>query len=405
MKRGNRTENILALCTFITLVIAAVIGFNRGLSDITAHFHILLPGADIYEKSGFETYKAFNKASDIPVGYIVVKKFNGFGGPLKVAVSVNSAGNVVNAVVVEHSETPSWFNKVMASPLIESMKGKSYNDRFEIGNDVDAVTGATYTTRAVVQSIKEAGREIALNELYLPIPDEKPTRIQFGYPEFVLVLLLAVGAFGIKYASGITKKRIRWLIMLSSMAVIGFMVNHPLTLVDINKFLMGYWPDIHYQLYWYILIFGVLLIFLTTNKNIYCHYVCPFGAVQECLAVIGKAKSSHSRQYHGFYKWLRRSVVWSAVFVALIFRNPGISSYEVYSTLFSLTGTNREVLFLAIVLVFSLFVRRPWCKYLCPVPAFEDYLRFIKNRAKALFLTIGFTKPALNVVETTELNK
>jgi NosR/NirI family transcriptional regulator, nitrous oxide reductase regulator len=391
-KCSNRTENILALLTLVTLVLAAVIGFNRSLSDITDHFQTLLPEMDRYEKTGFESYVAYKQGSDQPAGYISINKSDGFGGPLKVAVSVDLEGTVVNAVVVEHRETPSWFEKVIKSPLIGSMKGKSYMDPFEIDGDVDGLTGATYTTRAVIQSVKKASREIALNELNLTKPVEKPVRIQWGYPEIVLMLLLAVAVFGIKTASGKTKKRIRWLLLLSGMVVIGFMVNHPLTLVDISKFLMGYWPDIHYQLYWYLLIFGVLLIFLTTNKNIYCHYICPFGAAQECLAVFGKARNFQSRQYHSAFKWLRRAVVWLAVFVALIFRNPGISSYEVYSTLFSLSGTNREVLFLSIVLLVSLFVKRPWCKYLCPVPAFEDYLRWMKTRTKTVFRKQGTQK-------------
>jgi len=33
-------------------------------------------------------------------------------------------------------------------------------------------------------------------------------------------------------------------------------------------------------------------------------------------------------------------------------------------------------------LIFSLFVTRPWCRYLCPVPAFEDYLGFIRDQVK-----------------------
>ncbi len=394
-KRRNKIENVMAICTLVTLVIAAVIGFNRSQSDITSHFQVLLPGADRYKKSGFETYKVFKHDSDLPVGYIAVGKSNGFGGPLKVAVSVDSTGTVINAVVVENRETPSWFDKVMKSPLLKSMTGKSYKDPFEIGRDVDGITGATYTTRAVVQSIQKAGREIALNELDLPKPDEKPPGLKIGYPEVVLVLLLAMGVFGIKAASGQNKKRVRRLLLLSGLAIIGFMVNHPLTLVDINKFLMGYWPDVHYQLYWYLLIFGVLLIFLTTNKNIYCHTICPFGAAQEYLAVFGKAKNYHSKRYHEVFKWLRRGIVWLALFIALIFRNPGISSYEVYSTLFSLSGTNREVLFLTIVLLFSLFVKRPWCKYLCPIPAFEDYLRLLKNRSKSVYLKV-VKKPKLN---------
>ncbi len=380
VRRKNRVENLLAIATLLSLIIAAVFGFNRSLTEIAPYFQTLLPGAERFEKNGFESYKGFNTGEITPSGYIAAAKANGFGGPLKIAVSVDSDGTVLKAVVVEHRETPSWFEKVMKSPLIRSLKGKSYKDSFEIGADVDGITGATYTTRAVLQSVGRAAREVALKELNLPEPEEKQPGVQWGYPEIVLVLLLLVGVFGLKATSGKNKKRVRWLLMLSGLVVTGFMVNHPLTLVDINKFLMGYWPDVHHQLYWYLLVVGVLLVFLTTNKNIYCHTMCPFGAAQECLATFGKAKNFHSNRYHDLFKWLRRGIVWLAVFTALVFRNPGISSYEVYSTLFSLSGTNREVLFLAIVLLFSLFIKRPWCKYLCPVPAFEDYLRWLKRR-------------------------
>jgi polyferredoxin len=71
--------------------------------------------------------------------------------------------------------------------------------------------------------------------------------------------------------------------------------------------------------------------------------------------------------------------VFGAIFLALIFRNPGFSSYEVYGTFFNLSGTNGVVLFLSIVIIVTLFIKRPWCKFLCPVPAFEDYLRVIMN--------------------------
>ena len=52
-KGGNRTENVLGLCTLVTLVIAALIGLNRSSSEITTHLHTLVPGADQYQKSGF----------------------------------------------------------------------------------------------------------------------------------------------------------------------------------------------------------------------------------------------------------------------------------------------------------------------------------------------------------------
>ncbi len=67
-KHRNRTENVQALCTLMTLVITAVLGFNLSLSDTTIHFQTLLPGADRFEKSGFESYKAFKQGSDLPTG-------------------------------------------------------------------------------------------------------------------------------------------------------------------------------------------------------------------------------------------------------------------------------------------------------------------------------------------------
>ena len=384
-KRKNRTEKILALLTLITLLFAFIVGFNRSLIDMTPYLPELLPKADRYEQTGFEKYTAFSKTSDSPIGFISVEKFNGFGGPMKVAIGVDITGTIAGIKVVENRETPSWFRKVMESPLIEALHGKSYLDHFEIGIDIDGVTGATYTTRAIVESVKVGYRDIAVKNLKLKKPAEKPAKLQFGFPEIVLIFLFAVGIFGMKYTSAKNKKRIRWISLLIGMVVIGFMINHPLTLVDINKFIMGYWPDLHHQLYWYLLILGIVLVFITTNKNVYCHSMCPFGAAQECLGFFGKAQGLQSRQYNNFFKWLRRAIVWFAVFVAFLFRNPGISSYEVYSTLFSLTGTMREVLFLVIVLGVSLFIKRPWCKYLCPVPAFEDFARFLKNWGKEFF--------------------
>ena len=50
-------------------------------------------------------------------------------------------------------------------------------------------------------------------------------------------------------------------------------------------------------------------------------------------------------------------------------------------------------LFAATVLL-CLVERRFWCKYLCPVPAFSDYLRFIKSRLKVLRSALTQT-PAL----------
>lgn len=381
----NFWERVIAIITAVTIIVAAVIGFNKSIIDISPLNKDLVKDADRFEQLSFEKYAAFNDSIESPIAYITVADFNGFGGPLKSAVSVDRLGNILNIKVVEHKETPSWFQRVMDSQVIDNLIGKNYKDEFALEKDVDGLTGATYTTRALVECAKIASLNIAHEDLKLSAPKIQKQYYKFGLPEISLIFLLLVGTFGYKYTSQNNKKRVRWLSLITGMVFIGFMYNHPLTLVDINKFLMGYWPDLHHQIYWYILIFGVLLIFLTTNKNVYCNHICPFGAAQDCLALVAKAKAVTSKPILQYTKWLRRSIVWVAVILALIFRNPGFSSYEIYSTLFTLSGTNSEVFFLGIIIAAALFIKRPWCKFLCPVPAFEEYLRLLISYIKQKF--------------------
>lgn len=57
----------------------------------------------------------------------------------------------------------------------------------------------------------------------------------------------------------------------TALDVTGLMVNHPPPLLDVNKLLMGYWPDVYHQLYGYNLVFGGLPVFLSNSRNIHCH--------------------------------------------------------------------------------------------------------------------------------------
>lgn len=377
-----QVEGIVALVTLASLIFALMVGLSRDAVDIAPFIDSLVPGATDYKEIESDKYAVYGDSVQSPIGYIVVKKHNGFGGPLKVALSVDREGSVLDFAVVEHRETPRWFERVKVSSLFEDLRVKKYTDAFKLGGDLDGVSGATYTTRAITESIKTGIKDVAFNDLGFDKVAADSKRVQFGIPEVVLGALLLFAGFGLRRIPAHRKKQVRWLCMITGLTVFGFWVNHPLTLVDINKFVLGYWPDLYFQLYWYLLIFGLLLIFFTTGKNVYCQFLCPFGAAQELAGLLGKAKNFNDPQYANFFKWSRRVVVWFAVFIALIYRNPGISSYEIYSTLFSLSGTNLEAIFLTIVLAFALFVHRPWCRLLCPVPAFEDFVRFIQRHIK-----------------------
>jgi len=383
----------LGIGAVVTIVIAWFIGFAQANTDIEPFLYKAMPEATRIENINSATYAAYsNNSPEQLIGYITIGEANGYGGPMKVAVGIDPDGNLLGLAVMEQRETPSWFKRVTDSDFIQQLFGKSYTEPFELGNDVDGVTGATYTSRAIAEAVRRGSREIASSQLGLPVPAQTSPPIQFGIPEIVLIALFAVGYVGHKRGFKYTKQ-VRWASMLIGMVVLGFIYTAPLTIAYINKFLLGFWPDWHTHLYWYLLIGGILFVFTVDNKNPYCSWFCPFGAAQECMGLIGGAKTRTPKQYRSLFKWLQRGLAWLAIVVALIFRNPGLTSYEVFGTLFDLQGNVIQFALLGLVLLAALFIKRPWCSYLCPLNPIEEFIRMIRGWIKELWLKVK-TEPA-----------
>jgi uncharacterized protein with FMN-binding domain len=398
----RRRESLFGIITLFFLVLFAVVGFNRSELDISVYHNELWPEASNYESIGYESQKVMNESGE-PIGSISSGTKDGFGGPLKVLVALDSQGMIQQVQIVEHRETPSWYDRVLGQDFMSVFIGKGYTDPIQLDEDIDAITGATYTTRAITMATKEATLAAAEEIWGLDIaPFVHEKRVKFGLPEISLLMLLLVASVGMYRIPQRHKKTMKWILMILSAILIGFVFNHPLTLVDINKLIMGYWPDMYNQIYWYILIFGIVLVFLTTGRNTYCKYICPFGAVQECVGAIGGAKALHSRTFTRIFQWTRKLVVLLAIMLALIYRNPGMSSYEVYGTLFNLLGTNFELFFLLFVLSFALFIKRPWCNYLCPIPVIEQFARLFYNKTRTIIKPIWINKMKPGIVKLSK---
>jgi hypothetical protein len=302
----------------------------------------------------------------------------GYGGPIETAVGVNVNGQVIGIAIVDYKETPSFFNRVLNSDFISSFQGKAYSDDFIIGRDVDAVSGATRTSSAITTSIRLAVRDIAEKRLGLSVVEKEKVRVSFGIPEIVLIALYALGLIG-RLKSFKLKKAARWGSLIAGLLLLGFFYNDPLTISMVNQVLLGFLPEWQTNLYWYLLIGGIVLFFIVDNRNPYCYWFCPFGAAQECLGLLGNAKPRSPGRYRALLTWLQRLLAWAAIVMALLFRNPGLSSYEVFGTLFGLVGSSLQFVLLGIVLVASLFILGPWCNYLCPIRPVDHFFRMIRR--------------------------
>ena len=102
------------------------------------------------------------------------------------------------------------------------------------------------------------------------------------------------------------------------------------------------------------------------KKQHYCSWVCPFGASQEVLYGISPFKINISQKANEILK-LTQKILWAIIMIILCFDiYVEIMDYEAIS-IFFLYQTDVVVLIIGFTFLFvSLFVKRPYCKYLCP---------------------------------------
>ena len=372
-------DRIVGTLAVISIVAAWYIGFTRNTIDMAPDLQQVIPGASHFEKVTDTIYAA--SSTDFPptlLGYITTAKSNGYNGPMTVAVGVDIDGKVIGIAVVRENETPSYIQEVLDSNFIDSLIGKYFTEEFRLYRDVDGISGATFTCRAIAKAVLLGSRQIAEDQLNMTTAEIEKAEIKFGFPEITLLALFFTGYIGhrkeFKY-----KKQIRWVSMITGLVVLGFIYNLPLTLADINKLLLGFWPTWQTHLYWYLLLGGILFVFTADNKNPYCEWFCPFGAAQECMAVLGDARNISPGRYRNTLLWVQRGLAWLAIVLALIYRNPGLTSYEIFGTLFDFIGSTWQFALFGIILIASLFIHRPWCNYLCPIrPVMSLYRTFRK---------------------------
>jgi len=359
----RRTERILAIIALITLVIAGILGYLRETGDLETELSSIFSEAEKEESQG----------------YIIMESAQGYGGELVMAVLVDSLGTVIDLKIVMQRETPSFLKKVIKGGLLQELLGLSYSHSFQRGEGIDYVSGATYTSEAIVECAKSGARNVARNKLGFDVPPKEEASFTIGIPEIALVLLYVIALIGV-YSHTKLKKALRWITMIAGLIVLGFWFSVPLTLSRINLFLLGFWPGWHDHFYWYILVFGFFLILLTTRKNIYCTWICPLGCIQDGLGLVGAAKPRFSRKFNLVMLWVQRGVAWLAIILALYYRNPVQLNYEIFGVSLSLTGATYLFIMTGAFLIASLFISRPWCNYLCPITPVSDLVRVLRGR-------------------------
>ncbi|RJQ55820.1 MAG: RnfABCDGE type electron transport complex subunit G [Actinobacteria bacterium] len=89
-------------------------------------------------------------------GYVIVAAPRGYGGPVQMAVGIDTQGRVTGVAVISGNETPGLGSQALEPPFLSQFKGKTPDQPVRIGQDVDAISGATRSSVAVATGVRMA---------------------------------------------------------------------------------------------------------------------------------------------------------------------------------------------------------------------------------------------------------
>jgi len=120
----------------------------------------ILPEAASFEQvaevDGTPIYEA-RDATGRPLGLALFVDAQGYGGPIRLAVGIDmEAQRLIGVRVVEQSETPGLGSRITEEAFLAQFEGKSMDDPFMPGEDIQAISGATISTMGVADGVYAA---------------------------------------------------------------------------------------------------------------------------------------------------------------------------------------------------------------------------------------------------------
>ena len=328
-------------------------------------------------------YFRVSDANDKLTGYIfssedLAPEVRGFGGKINLAVYVDDlGGKLINFHIIRSNETPMYLE------LLSKWRS-SLNERQlfqpEPFADVHAVTGATVSSEAILSALQTSGHRFATQVLGRDVeagPKEKTHRAPYLPDNHGIYLIGAfVLALIVIYRGGFWS---RLAVLLFNLVLGGIVLNAQYSSEQIATLLSVHTPALRLTGA-FLLVIGVPFLVIIFG-NIYCGYICPFGAAQELLGYVlpGRFKQPIQTEKMRTARFVKYVVLLVLIIVFFFSRNrttltadPLISVFNLRFSIFNFRSA--ILLIIVIALIGSLFYRRFWCRYLCPAGAFLSLL-------------------------------
>ena len=329
--------------------------FVLSLDEAITHF----PSADSIAQDGVSSYLIFENNN------VVGKAVNtspysdnifGYNSITPLTIYIDSNDKIIKVELCPNRESRGYINKVMKSGYLESWDGMTPEEAISL--HVDAVSGCTYSSTAIAQSLQIRMQELTSQKTRLNSWDWSL------FAKQLCVLAVTILAL-ICFFNPKKTKVLRRVTLLLSILILGFWSNSLLSLAMFYNWITN---GISLTMQWVVAIIALVSIILplVTKKSFYCQYLCPFGAVQEFVGMIPVKKVTVPAKLYKFFSIFRKIILLTLIVLLAFGLGLDLSMTEPFS-IFSWQSVVFEVALLASVIVIaSIFIKKPWCNYLCP---------------------------------------
>ena len=299
----------------------------------------------------------------------IAKDVQGYGGPVPLKIHIDKSG-VVTAVEAEpNSESPDFFNR--AKTLFTQWQGKTVGDALADIDKVDGVSGATFSSKAIIGNMKRGlayakqHSSDSSTDAAAATTQGSPSSTGWTVGGIMAIIVVLLGAV----VPLLTKSR-RWhyVQLALNVVVLGLWTG---TFVSYALFMRLFSSGVSLAtigtLAAPLLMIAVALLYPLAGKpGHYCAHVCPFGSAQELVGKLTRRKPRISQRLNKTLTTLR-SLLWG-VLMALMLTGTWTAwmDYELF-TAFLYSSASVWVIAIAVAfLVLSVWVPRPYCRFVCP---------------------------------------
>ena len=355
--------------------------FERAAQSMAGRSELIDKQATLRNGQALAYYEVANSAGDVESYLFSTDRLApavlGYGGAMTLAVMLDPEGTLHDFRIIRSNETPAYL--ALLNPWMQEIQGRGLFDANALA-DVDAVTGATLSSAAIRDALRTAGNTFAREVLNLGIagPDPRPVR-RAPDTRFFSVIILAVMALILRNRP---HRRLRQLFLLLVLTLCGLLLNTQYSLAQTLSLLALQLPPAGWSAVFVLVL--VLPFFVLLFGNVYCGYLCPFGALQELVGDLRPAQldthpATVAWRYGRPAKFLLLFLVVAAFALSL---DGALASHDPLVSVFSSARSRFVACIAGVVLLLSFFYPRFWCRTLCPTGAFLALLngtQFLKR--------------------------